>query len=242
MLSAKADLSSKVAGLRLADDFLAKPFAEAELLARAAAMLRIKGLQDELREAHRALEDQKILLREQTLTDSLTGLRNRRFFDERLAEEFARAQRYSDPVSLMMIDLDHFKLVNDRWGHPVGDAVLQETAAVIRASMRDPDVCARYGGEEFAVILPKAHLPGALSVADRVWRAVGANVHPAPDGVGEVRITASIGIALYPSDGITSAELLLRYADEALYRAKAVGRNTICLHQAQGHRYEMTKP
>ncbi|HUL58460.1 MAG TPA: diguanylate cyclase [Anaeromyxobacteraceae bacterium] len=238
ILSAKSDLDSKVAGLKIgADDYLAKPFAEAEILARAAAMLRIKHLQDELRDAHRTLQAQKKQLQEQSLTDALTGLRNRRFFDERLQEEFHRAQRYSDPVSLMMIDLDHFKLVNDRWGHPTGDAVLHETAAEIRASLRDPDICARYGGEEFAVILPKTHLAGALAVAERVWRALAAKANRAPDG-GEVRVTASIGIAFYPSKDITTAELLLRFADEAMYRAKSAGRNTICLYQAQSYRYE----
>jgi len=243
ILSAKSDLDSRVTGLKIgADDYLAKPFAEAEILARAAAMLRIKLLQDQLREAHRTLQAQQRQLQEMSLTDALTGLRNRRFFDERLLEEFGRAQRYSDPVSLMMIDLDHFKLVNDRWGHPVGDAVLAETATVIRDSLREPDVCARYGGEEFAVILPKTHLSGVLAVAERVWRAVATKAHPASDRTGEVRVTASIGIAFYPSKDITTAELLLRYADEAMYRAKAAGRNSICLYQSQNYRYEASKP
>ncbi len=237
MLSAKADLDSKVAGLRFADDYLAKPFAEAEIVARSAAMLRIKHLQDQLRDVQRKLQ-------EQSVTDPLTGLRNRRFFDERLVEEYGRAQRYADPVSLMMIDLDHFKLVNDRHGHQMGDVVLHSAATLIRSSLRDPDICARYGGEEFAVILPKTHVAGALVVAERVWRALGAKVYrdpgAPPEKAVDVRVTASIGIAFYPSKDITSAELLLRFADEALYQAKAAGRNTICLYQAQGERREAT--
>jgi diguanylate cyclase (GGDEF)-like protein len=236
ILSARADLDSKVIGLRIgADDYLAKPFAEAEILARAAAMLRIKSLEVQLRRAQKELE-------ERSITDGLTGLKNRLFFDERIVEEYRRAQRYADPVSLMMIDLDRFKDVNDRHGHPVGDRVLRAAAQLIRGSIREPDICARYGGEEFAVILPKTHLSGALVVAERVWRELGAKVHQvpadAPGGPRELHVTASIGIAFYPSKDIGSAELLLRYADEALYQAKRAGRNTICLYQAQAYRYD----
>jgi diguanylate cyclase (GGDEF)-like protein len=242
ILSVKSDVDSKVEGLRIgADDFIAKPFAEAEILARCDAMLRIKSLQDELRATRRSLE-------EQSVTDSLTGLKNRRFFDERLPEEFRRAQRYSDPVSLMMIDLDHFKEVNDRYGHQMGDVVLRDAAAVIKSSVREPDICARYGGEEFAVILPKTHLGGTLTVAERVWRGLRDKVYrqevPAV-GLGavvEVRVTASLGLAFFPSKDIVSAELLVKFADEALYQAKRQGRNNIGLYQAQNYRYEVGQP
>ncbi len=239
ILSVKSDIDSKVAGLRIgADDFLAKPFAEAEILARCAAMLRIKHLQEKLCDAQRKLE-------EQSITDSLTGLKNRRFFDERLHEEFRRAQRYGDFLSLIMIDLDHFKDVNDRHGHPAGDAVLREAAALVRASIRDPDFCARYGGEEFAVILPKTHMAGALAVAERIWRELGNKEYALAGSSGEapkkVRVTASLGIAFYPSKDIATGELLLRFADQALYQAKRAGRNTICLYQAQAYRFEATR-
>jgi two-component system cell cycle response regulator len=245
ILSVKSDLDSKVAGLRIgADDFLAKPFAEAEILARCAAMLRIKHLQERLQDMQRKLE-------EQSITDGLTGLKNRRFFDERLHEEFRRAQRYGDYLSLIMIDLDHFKQVNDLHGHPAGDAVLREAAALMRASIRDPDICSRYGGEEFAVILPKTHMSGALAVAERVWRELGTKEyaippsgsapHGAEDAARTVSITASLGIAFYPSKDITSSELLLRYADQALYEAKKAGRNSICLYQAAAYRYDAAK-
>jgi diguanylate cyclase (GGDEF)-like protein len=206
-------------------------------------MLRIKHLQERLREMQRKLE-------EQSITDGLTGLKNRRFFDERLHEEFRRAQRYGDHLSLIMLDLDHFKQVNDRYGHPGGDAVLREAAALIRASIRDPDICARYGGEEFAVILPRTHLSGALAVAERVWRELASKEYAIPPsgaavasagGAAPIRVTASVGIAFYPSKDITSSELLLRYADQALYEAKKAGRNTICLYQATAYRYDAPK-
>jgi len=238
LLSVKGDLDSRVAGLRNgADDFLAKPFADAEILARAAAMLRIKSLQDQLRGA-------KSELQELSITDGLTGLYNRRHFEERLREEFGRCQRYSDPVSLLMLDLDHFKDVNDRYGHPFGDRVLRETAELLESSVREPDICARYGGEEFAIILPKTHLQGALTVAERVFKAVRQKTHSL-DGVGGgphrppvVRITASAGLAFYPSKEVTTPESLVKLADEALYCAKREGRDTICLYQAQSYRYD----
>ncbi len=234
--SSKSDVESKVEGLRIgAHDFLVKPFAEQELVARCANMLKLKSLQERLREARKQLE-------EQSITDGLTGLKNRRFFDERLHEEFKRAQRYGDTLSLIMIDLDHFKDVNDRHGHPAGDVVLREAAALIRASIRDPDICARYGGEEFAVILPKTHMTGALAVAERIWKELGnkeylvaANGTPTPR---KVRVSASLGIAFYPSKDISSGDLLVRFADQALYNAKRGGRNSICLYQAQAYRYD----
>jgi diguanylate cyclase (GGDEF)-like protein len=240
LLSVKADLESRVAGLRIgADDFLAKPFADAEIQARSAAMLRIKSLQDQLRSAKGQLEKLSV-------TDGLTGLYNHRHFEERLTEEFRRAQRYADPVSLVMLDLDHFKDVNDRFGHPFGDRVLRETAQLLAASIRDPDICARYGGEEFAIILPKTHLQGALSLAERIYRAMRQKTYlfdgvlPGAEVSPEVRVTASMGISFFPSKDVTSPELLVKYADEALYRAKREGRDGICLYQGQSYRYEVS--
>jgi two-component system, cell cycle response regulator len=244
LLSVKGDVESRVKGLNLgADDFLAKPFAETEILARTRAMLRIKTLQDQVREQKKRLE-------ELSITDGLTGLANHRHFHEVLRKEFSRAQRYGDPLSLIMMDLDHFKLVNDRYGHPFGDKVLREAAQLIMQRLRDTDVPSRYGGEEFAVILPKTPLPGAFKVAQRIHndlnqhvfedeargeasRAEGPSAALAAAGkpVAE-KVTASFGVASFPSPQITTAELLVRFADQALYRAKRE-RNAICAYQAQ---------
>lgn len=245
VLSVKADIESKVKGLQIgASDYIAKPFADQEVLARCDAMLHIKRLQEELRDAQARLREANAKLADQSLTDPLTGLRNRRFFDERLPEEFRRAQRYGDHLSLIMIDLDHFKSVNDRFGHLAGDAVLRETGSLIRASIRDPDICSRYGGEEFAVILPKTHLSGALAVAERVWKELGAKeyaVQGPPGQPSRVRVTASLGVAFYPSREVTSVELLVATADKALYEAKAKGRNRVIVVQGQAYVYEATQ-
>jgi two-component system, cell cycle response regulator len=232
LLSVKADLDSRVAGLRMgADDFLAKPFAEAEVRARAGAMLRIKSLQDQLRAAKRECEKLSV-------TDGLTGLYNHRHFEERLREEFSRCQRYSAPLSLIMLDLDHFKAVNDAHGHPFGDRVLRETAELIATSIRDHDVCARYGGEEFAIVLPNTNLQGAAAVAERfLTKMRGKTYRITRSEAGgeappvEVRVTASVGVVSYPSCDAASADRLIELADEALYSAKGDGRNTIRLAQ-----------
>ncbi len=233
LLSVKSDLESRVAGLRMgADDFLAKPYADAEIQARAAGMLRIKTLQDQLRAAKAQLERLSV-------TDGLTGLYNHVHFEERLREEVSRSQRYSAPVSLIMLDLDHFKRVNDEYGHPFGDRVLRGTADLVRTSIRGADVCARYGGEEFAVILPNTPLLGAMAVADRFLKRMREKSYPV-EGVnsanGEVRITASAGIALHPTRDVNSPETLVKSADDALYRAKREGRDRACSDQAESGR------
>jgi diguanylate cyclase (GGDEF)-like protein len=230
LLSVKSDLDSRVAGLRMgADDFLAKPYADAEIQARTAAMLRIKALQDQLRGTKAKLERLSV-------TDGLTGLYNHLHFEDRLRDEICRSQRYNNaPASLIMLDLDHFKRVNDEYGHPFGDRVLRGTAELISTAIRGPDICARYGGEEFAVILPNTLLQGALAVAERFLRKLREKsypvVGPGNDPGGEVRVTASAGVAVYPTTDVNTPETLLKCADDALYRAKREGRDRACAHQ-----------
>ncbi|MBI3575124.1 MAG: diguanylate cyclase, partial [Gammaproteobacteria bacterium] len=167
--------------------------------------------------------------KEQARTDALTGLYNRREFELRLAEEHRRAARYAKPYALMMLDIDHFKQINDTYGHPAGDAVLKTLADILRKQLRDVDVAARYGGEEFVVVFPEIGGGAAKPVAERVRRAVAATPFRLPDG-REIGVTVSIGVSCYPNCAGTPQEVVDR-ADQALYVAKEAGRNRVVLYR-----------
>ena len=164
------------------------------------------------------LEAANAKLRALSTTDGLTGVRNRAAFNDRLSEEFDRARRSARPLSLLLLDVDHFKSFNDTFGHPAGDGVLQEAVRLVVAAVRGTDVVARYGGEEFAVVLPDTDFSGAMVLADRVRRAVA-------DGDWVLRsVTVSVGVATLSAD-TAAAAALVREADVALYESKRNGRN-----------------
>jgi diguanylate cyclase (GGDEF)-like protein len=222
MLGGSGDRERRLAALKLgADDVLEESVDPDELLARLQRSLGVTSRFD-------SLLRQSEHLHELSVTDGLTRIYNHRFFQERLRDEFRRAQRYDDPLSLIILDVDHFKDVNDRFGHAVGDQVLSDVATAIKSAVRDTDLLARYGGEEFAVLLPRTHLSGALTVAERMTRAL---VEMSSGPGGAVKITASIGVSGFPGRSVLTSEQLVRTADEALYRAKSEGRNKICLYQ-----------
>lgn len=158
-----------------------------------------------------------------TILDGLTGVHNKRFFSEFLERELARAQRHRRPLSLALLDLDHFKKINDTHGHLVGDTTLKRVARVIQDRVRQDELLARYGGEEFAVVLPETDMRGAQTFAETVRRQVEEQSF-AFDGQ-EIRVTVSIGVATLESNDDSDA--LIREADDQLYRAKAAGRNKI---------------
>lgn len=197
-----------------ADDYITKPAQIGELMARIRAGLRIVELQTALLSTNRRLE-------ELSQTDPLTSLRNRRAFDERLADAFDQAERYNRPLSLALVDLDHFKSINDTHGHDAGDSVLRGVARIIAAGTRQSDFVARVGGEEFAIILPETALFEALQFGEKLRAAVAAT------DVGEHRVTVSVGIANVPHSEIPGTSELFRAADQALYRAKQRGRNRV---------------
>jgi diguanylate cyclase (GGDEF)-like protein len=164
-------------------------------------------------------------------TDPMTGVSNRRHFMPLLRREIARCRRLNHPVSLLMIDIDHFKQVNDSYGHPVGDQVICALADICRKVSRTIDVVARLGGEEFAILLPEARKEEALAVAERVRAAVENATVKAPGGA-ELKFTVSVGVAEQPSND-ESEEKLIHLADQALYQAKAEGRNRVVADSAQ---------
>ena len=180
-----------------------------------------------------AIENARLhrLIQKQAKTDPLTQLLNRREFEEQLAREVERAQRFGTPVGLVVLDLDDFKLINDRFGHLAGDIVLKAAAAAIRQCTREIDQPARWGGEEFAVILPHTGIDGAARLAERLRQAIAERQIPTPDG-RSVRVTASFGVAALPGSGATQVELTAA-ADDAVYRSKRAGKNRVSLADAQ---------
>ena len=215
LLTAKGQKQDIVAGLEAgADDYLTKPFDAHELRARLRSGCRIVQLQEQLVQAREAL-------RVEATHDALTGLWNRAAMLETLQRELSRSQRDGAPVAVTMADLDHFKQVNDTYGHLVGDAVLREATRRMRSNSRTYDALGRLGGEEFLIVAPETDVTGALSQAERLRESVGQE--PIDTFEGPVHVTVSLGVAV--SGEIREADLLLRAADEALYRAKSAGRN-----------------
>jgi diguanylate cyclase (GGDEF)-like protein len=208
-LTAHSQTNARVAGLDAgAVDYIVKPFANEELVARVRAALRTKAVHDGLAET--------------AARDGLTGVFNRRELDIRAQQAVALAARHSRPFSCLLLDIDHFKKVNDTYGHAAGDTVLREAARRICASSRISDIVGRYGGEEFVVLLPETDGDGAVAAADKLR----AQLASAAVVVGETSITirASVGAAVW-GDAMGSAADLYAAADRALYRAKELGRD-----------------
>jgi two-component system cell cycle response regulator len=202
-----------------ADDYLTLQTPMAELAARLGSALRRQRRQRQLRTSR----DRAMLV---AVTDPLTGLYNRAYFHEALGVEFRRAQRYKHPMSLVLLDLDHFKQVNDTLGHSAGDEALREVSARLRRTARSTDVVARHGGEEFAMILPETDLEQGQIAAERFRVAVeGATVHGARGGSRV--LTISVGVGCFPVHATNAAELI-ELTDAALYMAKRTGRNKVC--------------
>ena len=228
MLTVKTDTADKVTGLEAgADDFLPKPYNEIELNARIYASLRTKGLQDELRHKNKQLEEMLERVETLAITDPLTGLFNRRRFEAVIESEFGRAKRYNTPLSCLMLDIDHFKCINDTYGHRTGDQVLKETAGVIKRCIREVDTAARWGGEEFIVLLPETKKENAAAFASRLMAAISDLQVPCI----KKQITISVGIASIPDPSIETGEKLINVSDLAMYEAKGKGRNRIEVSQ-----------
>ena len=213
-LTNRSGMTDVVAGLDGgAHDYLKKPFEAPELVARVAAAAHVKKLQDQLRQRNVELD---LVGR----TDALTGLFNRRHLEEECGRQQSIACRHGDPLSLILLDIDHFKNVNDTYGHPAGDLVLREFARRLSGQIRVGDVVGRWGGEEFLVILPRTGLNGALGAGERIRSVIAAT--PVDAAGQDIAVTVSGGCAVGPLD---SVEELVAQADTMLYQAKAAGRD-----------------
>ncbi|MCW8889506.1 MAG: GGDEF domain-containing protein [Sedimenticola sp.] len=171
------------------------------------------------------LQEEKAALSELVLTDPLTRLFNYRHFSQSLEQELERTHRTGHPTALIMMDLDHFKRVNDQWGHEAGNQVLRQIAELMVSLLRKIDVPCRYGGEEFALILPGTPLPRAINAANRLREVIEAT--PIEVDGGPLFITASMGVGVYRRESHFSAEAFVKQVDNLLYEAKAAGRNRV---------------
>ncbi|MSP59766.1 MAG: diguanylate cyclase [Myxococcales bacterium] len=226
LLTGASDLESKRRGQAAgADDFLTKPVHQVELQIRIAAMIRIRALTEALDAANRRLA-------ELADTDALTGIANRRRFDQLIATEFERCQRYQRPLSVLTLDIDHFKKVNDTHGHAIGDDVLKVVAGVVAKSLRTSDHMARTGGEEFVVLAPESNPSGALALGERLRRRVEGLSVATPSG--SLQVTISVGVVAWDGVGVIDSPGLLKASDDALYQAKEKGRNRVVLALVRG--------
>ena len=211
---------------RGADDFIVKPFSPAEFLARIRAQLRIKDLTDRLHQAN-------LKLQELVEIDDLTGLFNMRSIYQKIEHELLRASRYQRHVCVVMLDMDHFKSVNDGHDHLFGSFVLSEVGKIIQATIRNIDFAARYGGDEFLIVLTETHPHGAEIFCERLRQNIKS--HLFKNGKDQISLTVSLGFAITsPGDSRIDAQALVREADHALYAAKRGGRDQVCFRVLNG--------
>ena len=227
MVTALNDIEDKIKGQEAgADDFISKPFNKLELLTRVKSLLRIKSLHDQLSEKIAELEIAKERLRQLAITDGLTGLYNHRYFKEFLMRELDRAKRHRLNVSIVMIDIDHFKHYNDTHGHQAGDELLKQIAQLFKDNIRKIDLAARYGGEEFALVLLETNKRAGSVVAEKIKNLIDEYPFMHEETQPNGKVTVSMGVASFPEDA-TEFDDLIRIADQRLYQAKQRGRNQV---------------
>ena len=229
-VSGESETENVICGLDSgADDYICKPFNPSELLARVRVQLRMKALYDELQQANFKLKGLVDM-------DDLTGLFNMRSLYEKLDGELERVHRYGSSVSVLMMDLDHFKGVNDNNDHLFGSYVLAQVGKILRENMRKIDFAARYGGDEFLVVIAQSELRGSLCFAERIRSIIESTLFES-DGY-KIKLTSSLGLSVATGKNkkYIDARTLVKYADKALYQAKHSGRNCVRYHQFEAEK------
>ncbi|MCL5292645.1 MAG: diguanylate cyclase [Actinobacteria bacterium] len=217
-------VEGKIVGIIYVDDFEPRPWKEREI----SALSLLSTYAAVAIERAKLLEETRLL----AITDDLTSMYNHRYFVQRLSHEVNRAERYEQPLSLIMLDIDYFKNYNDRHGHIKGNEILKRVAHVIMRESREADIPVRYGGEEFAVILPQTTKKDAISLAERLREEIEKEDFPLSQTQPGGRLTISLGIATYPTDASSPTELV-EIADVALYQAKRLGKNRVCSYKSE---------
>jgi diguanylate cyclase (GGDEF)-like protein len=235
IITSHAALDSAVSALKAgAYDYIYKPFEDLDqisgVVSRAMEKISLsrqnKQLIKNLEQANLELEVSKEVFRDMAIRDGLTGLFNHREFGHILGKEITRADRYTRPLCLIMLDVDHFKVYNDNNGHPEGDILLKALAEILLDRIRDVDTASRYGGEEFALLLPETDREKGRIVAEDIRNCVENSPFKGRESQPLGKVTVSLGAAEFPGDGVDSKSLIKK-ADEALYRAKNAGRNLV---------------
>ncbi len=225
LIASPEDDARLLRGLDLGvNDYLMRPIDRDEMLARVRTQVRRKRYADRLR-------DNVQLTIEMAITDGLTGLHNRRYFEKHLATLVEQAAGRGKPVSVLILDIDHFKTINDTFGHAAGDAVLTEFSDRVRRAVRGMDLASRFGGEEFVVAMPETDATVAYQVGERLRQKIGEENFRLGEGAPAIPVTVSIGVASLAGPGDTP-EAILKRADQALYRAKREGRNRVAAEAA----------
>lgn len=224
LLSGSKDiLKKKLTGFNLgASDFLMKPFESEELVARVKSLLRVRNLMEELKEKNTLLEKLAV-------TDELTGLHNRRHFFESAHSQMALGLRHHFKIACLLMDIDHFKRINDTYGHMAGDEVLRRAGSLLRSCKREGELLARFGGEEFIMCLFNTDAQSAEMAAERFRKLMME--HDFSSVAQGLKITVSIGVAVYPQEHVDSVDALIKSADKALYESKSLGRNRVTLFE-----------
>lgn len=226
-MTALDSIDDKVTGFNAGGvDYITKPFQQIEVLARITTHNVLRKQKQQLEKVQRELIAQKKLLEEISITDDLTGLHNRRYLNNVLEHEFQCSARHNSELTCLLFDLDHFKQVNDNYGHEFGDNVLRAFASILKTSLRKADFAFRFGGEEFLILLPLTNLKGAQQAAEKI------RLHTeATNNIGiDLSITVSVGLSSVKDHAVKSCDDLINFADCALYRAKDNGRNQVIVY------------